>query len=71
MRTAVGARRSELDSSTVAVLERNLLIIDEAIRQSREALARDPNSPFLGRALTTALDRKLELLRTAALLPRS
>jgi hypothetical protein len=71
MRTAVGERRSELDSSTVAVLERNLRIIDEAIRQSREALARDPNSPFLGRALTTALDRKLELLRTAAMLPRS
>jgi hypothetical protein len=71
MRTAVGARRSELDSGTVEVLERNLRIIDEAIRQSREALARDPNSQFLGRALTSALDRKLELLRTAAMLPRS
>ena len=71
MRNAVGARRSELDSGTVEVLERNLRIIDEAIRQSREALARDPNSQFLGRALTSALDRKLELLRTAAMLPRS
>ena len=70
-RDAVGARRTELDSGTVEVLERNLRIIDEAIRQSREALARDPNSPFLGRALTSALDRKLELLRTAAMLPRS
>ena len=71
MRDAVGDRRAELDSGTVEVLERNLRIIDEAIRQSREALARDPNSQFLGRALTSALDRKLELLRTAAMLPRS
>ena len=71
MRNAVGERRSELDSGTVEVLERNLRIIDEAIRQSREALARDPKSQFLGRALTSALDRKLELLRTAAMLPRS
>jgi hypothetical protein len=71
MRDAVGERRSELDSGTVEVLERNLRIIDEAIRQSREALARDPKSQFLGRALTSALDRKLELLRTAAMLPRS
>jgi hypothetical protein len=71
MRDAVGERRAELDSGTVEVLERNLRIIDEAIRQSREALARDPKSQFLGRALTSALDRKLELLRTAAMLPRS
>lgn len=71
LRAVVRERRTELDSGTVAVLERNLGIIDEAIRQSREALARDPNSSFLGRQLTQALDRKLELLRTVALLPRS
>jgi hypothetical protein len=71
LRTAVGERRAELDSGTVAVLERNLRIIDEAIRQSREALAADPGSPLAGRALTKALDRKVELLRTVALLPRT
>ncbi|MGZ8467957.1 MAG: zf-HC2 domain-containing protein [Gemmatirosa sp.] len=71
LRTAVGERRADLDSGTVAVLERNLRIIDEAIRQSREALAADPASPLAGRALTKALDRKVELLRTVALLPRT
>ncbi|MDF1505003.1 hypothetical protein, partial [Roseisolibacter sp. H3M3-2] len=71
LRTAVRDRRADLDSGTVAVLERNLRIIDEAIRQSREALEAAPASPMLERALTKALDRKVELLRTAALLPRS
>lgn len=71
LRTAVQERRGDLDSLTVAVLERNLRIIDEAIRQSREALERDPASLMLERALTKALDRKVELLRTAALLPRT
>jgi anti-sigma factor RsiW len=71
LRTAVRERRADLDSGTVAVLERNLRIIDEAIRQSREALAGDPGSPLAGRALTKALDRKVELLRTVALMPRS
>ncbi|GLC24230.1 zf-HC2 domain-containing protein [Roseisolibacter agri] len=71
LRTAVRERRADLDSGTVAVLERNLRIIDEAIRQSREALASDPGSPLAGRALTKALDRKVELLRTVALMPRT
>jgi hypothetical protein len=67
----VRERRADLDSGTVAVLERNLRIIDEAIRQSREALLTAPANPMLERALTKALDRKVELLRTAAQLPRS
>src|SRR6185437_11340049 len=40
-------RRSQLDTGTVAVIEKNLKIIDAAIAQSRAALARDPNSGFL------------------------
>ena len=62
-------RRGELDSATVAVLEKNLAVIDQAIRQSREALVRDPRSRFLDQQLNSALDKKVELLRTAALLP--
>ena len=62
-------RRGDLDSATVAVLEKNLAVIDQAIRQSREALARDPRSRFLDQQLNSALDKKVELLRTAALLP--
>ena len=63
------SRRTQLDSATVAIIERNLSIIDAAIAQSKAALARDPASRLLSDQLTHALDKKVELLRTAALLP--
>ena len=63
------SRRTQLDSATVAIIERNLSIIDSAISQSKAALARDPASRLLSDQLTHALDKKVELLRTAALLP--
>jgi len=62
-------RRSQLDTSTVRVIEHNLQIIDAAIAQSRAALAKDPASGFLNDQLNSALDQKVELLRTVALLP--
>jgi len=67
----VSQRRTELDSSTVAIIEKNLKIIDAAIEQSRAALARDPASRMLDQQLTHALDKKVELLRTAAMLRAS
>jgi hypothetical protein len=67
----VNQRRTQLDSSTVAIIERNLQIIDNAIQQSRAALAKDPASLLLSEQLTHALDKKVELLRTAAMLPAS
>ncbi len=67
----VTQRKTQLDSSTVAIIERNLRIIDAAIEQSKAALARDPRSRLLSDQLTHALDKKVELLRTAALLPVS
>ncbi len=67
----VTQRKSQLDSSTVAIIERNLRIIDAAIEQSKKALANDPASRLLSDQLTHALDKKVELLRTAALLPAS
>jgi hypothetical protein len=71
LQTIVSQRKTGLDSSTVAIIEKNLRIIDAAIQQSRAALARDPASRLLGQQLTHALDKKVELLRTAALLPAS
>lgn len=58
-------RRNRLAPETVQTLETNLAIIDEAIRQSREALARDPNSAELARMLGDAYDRKLNVLQQA------
>ena len=71
LQNIVSQRRTQLDSSTVAIIERNLQIIDAAIAQSRAALARDPASHMLDQQLTHALDKKVELLRTAAMLPAS
>jgi hypothetical protein len=61
--------RSRLDPRTAAIIETNLKVIDDAIAQSKAALAQDPASRFLTDQLNSALDKKLELLRTAALLP--
>ena len=69
LRAILDSRRETLNPATVEVLELNLKIIDQAIAQSRAALAKDPASDFLDRQLDKALEKKLELLRTAALLP--
>jgi anti-sigma factor RsiW len=69
LRQIVRQRRSELDPRTVAVLEQSIAVIDSAIAQSRAALAKDPASGFLATQLNHSLEKKVELLRTAALLP--
>ena len=71
LQNIVKLRKTQLDSTTVAVIQRNLDIIDAAIAQSRAALARDPASRMLNQQLTHALDKKVELLRTGAMLPVS
>ena len=71
LQNIVKQRKTQLDSSTVAVIQKNLEIIDAAIRQSRAALAKDPASRMLNQQLTHTLDKKVELLRTAAMLPAS
>ena len=69
LRALLEQRRPNLDSATVALLERNLRIIDLAIAESRAALEKDPGSALLNRQLHNALGKKVQVLRTAALLP--
>jgi hypothetical protein len=69
LRKIVTTRRSQLDPKTVAVLEQSIAVIDSAIAQSRAALVKDPASGFLATQLNHSLEKKVELLRTAALLP--
>jgi hypothetical protein len=69
LRRIVKVRRSQLDPGTIMVLEQSIAVIDSAIAQSRAALAKDPASGFLATQLNHSLEKKVELLRTAALLP--
>ena len=65
---ALKAGRGRLDPSTVAVVEHNLQIIDQAISQAREALVGDPANTYLSSHLVEARRRKLDLLRRATAL---
>jgi len=65
---AVARGRGQLDTATVRVIERNLRIIDRAIRNAQSALAADPANSYLNLHLAQEMRRKLELLRQAATL---
>lgn len=69
LREVLESRRDQLDPRTVAIVENSLTVIDKAIADARAALAADSTNPFLGDQLNRALDKKLGLLRTVALLP--
>lgn len=69
LQAIVQERRGDLDPATLAVLERNLAVIDTAIAQARAALEADPNSTFIAQQFARAYTSKLTLLRGAAQLP--
>ena len=60
--------RGRLDASTIAIVEHNLQIIDQAIEQAREALVTDPANSYLSGYLVETRRRKLDLLRRATAL---
>jgi hypothetical protein len=61
----LASARSVLDPNTVRVLERNLGVIEQAIADSREALAQDPGNTFLAQHLERMYRRKLVYLQDA------
>jgi anti-sigma factor RsiW len=65
---ALKAGHGRLDASTIAIVEHNLQIIDQAINQAREALVGDPANSYLSSHLVEARRRKLDLLRRATAL---
>jgi hypothetical protein len=69
LRILIDQRRNQLDPVTVAIIEKNLQVIDTAIAECKKAIARDPASRFLIESLNQSLQSKVELMRTAALLP--
>src|SRR5260221_13441950 len=54
--------RGKLDASTIAIVERNLQIIDHAIAQARDALAAGPGNSYLRNHLSEAR-RQMEIGR--------
>ena len=65
---AVHKGRGRLDANTIAIVEHNLQIIDQAIAQAQQALGADPANSYLSSHLVEARRRKLDLLRRTAAL---
>lgn len=65
------AGQGRLDSTTVQVVTRKLLLIDRAIAEAERALATDSASTYLHGHLAQTRLRKLDLLRQAAALTRA
>jgi len=63
---ALAADPASLTPAARAVVERNLAIVDQAIREAEAALARDPGNPALEQMLIARYDQRLALLRRAA-----
>ncbi|MCX5760333.1 MAG: hypothetical protein NTW72_02310, partial [Gemmatimonadetes bacterium] len=62
-------RHKDVLAHTIAVVEKNLKLIDQAISESKAALSADPASTFFAGRLNHAYGTKLDLLRSAATLP--
>ena len=60
------ARRSEMSPAALAVVEHNLRIIDEAIRETQAALAEDPRNERVAELLWASWEKKIDLLERAA-----
>ena len=71
LQQVLAAGRSQLDSSTVRVLEKNLRLIDAAITDAQRALEADAANTYLHTHLARTQQRKLQLLRAAATLVSS
>ena len=56
-------RRATMRPATTESVERDLRIIDDAIRELNDALARDPNNPALRQLLAASYRQKRDLLK--------
>lgn len=65
---ALEQARARLSPETMATIERNLRIIDAALDETRQALAKDPGNAALGQMVVAAWRQKVDLLRRATAL---
>lgn len=66
---ALDGRREELSPETIAVVEENLHIINQAIQDAWAALENDPSQVGNGYLVTSLYQRKVALLQQAVSLP--
>ncbi len=59
------ARRGQLDTATVRVLERSIRTIDQAVAEARAAIQRDTANAYLNGQIAANLRQKLNLLKAA------
>ncbi|MGH7674020.1 MAG: zf-HC2 domain-containing protein [Gemmatimonadales bacterium] len=67
----LGPERGALAPDAGAIVDAGLRVVDQAIAESRAALARDPDSIELAHLVAAAYERKIDLLRWAGRLARS
>jgi hypothetical protein len=60
---ALQERKDELEPGTLASVDRNLAVIDEALAEVHRALETDPASPELGRMLVSTHRKRVDVLR--------
>lgn len=60
---ALQERRGELEPETLARIEGNLAVIDEALAEVHRALEKDPNRPELERMLVSTHRKRVDVLR--------
>jgi hypothetical protein len=63
------ARRGSLAPGTVEVVERNMRVIDQAVRDIRTALSESPGDEALGQLLLATYRREIDLLQQVTRLP--
>jgi hypothetical protein len=68
LRQLLTAERTQLDTSTVRILEQNLAVIDRALNEAQRAVAKDPANPYLRAHLASTMRRKVDLLRRATVI---
>jgi len=71
LQTLIEVQRATLPPTTLQLLEENLRVIDAAIRDSRQALQRNPDNELINESLWSSYERKLELLRRATEVTRT
>ena len=63
LRAALQARRGSLSPATLEVVEHNLAVVDEALREIREALRADPGNALLSQLLRSTNQQKVDVLQ--------